>query len=383
MNIVNFQVVNDIYSMEAGDLLLIEVAERFQYIGDKYHAIVGRFTGDRFYACLSVKDFYSMDLPRIFSSQRMDIDLKLNYGVFLIGEQKDLSIGEMCNRASIAAHNKDRKDIEYISYYSQEQHDQIIETQQMEAEMQSALKEGQFCAYIQLKYDVDSEQIIGGEALVRWKHPDKGMIPPYKFISVFEKNGFIVSLDYYVWEETCKYIASWKQRGVFKGVISVNVSRAHFYNRELVDKLLSLVAKYRLQPSDLQLEITETICSEENKMIYQKIQELRDYGFAVAMDDFGSGYSSLNMLKDIPLDIIKMDLKFLDGEGDQRKSRYILETLIRLAQNMRMKVVVEGVETEEQVAFLKTVGGVSVQGYYYSKPIEVEEYEKMLSCTQA
>ena len=142
---------------------------------------------------------------------------------------------------------------------------------------------------------------------------------------------------------------------------------------------MELTAKYRIQPSDLQLEITETICAEENDTIYRKIQELRDCGFEIAMDDFGSGYSSLNMLKEIPLDVIKMDLKFLDGSGDQGKSRYILESLIRIAQNMQLKVVVEGTETQEQVKFLKSIGSVCAQGYYYAKPVEAEEYAKMLA----
>ena len=319
-----------------------------------------------------------MSMPRQFSSNLVDLDIKLNYGVFLVEDQKDLSISVMCDRAAIAAHNKERNEIEYIRYYSEEEHDQLLEEQQIEGEMKSALEERQFWAFIQPKYDVEKEVIIGGEALVRWKHPEKGMIPPYKFISIFERTGFIVQLDYYVWEETCRYIAEWKQQGIFKGPISVNVSRAHFYNRELQDKLLELIAKYRIQPGDLQLEITETICADDHDIIYRKIQELRDCGFEIAMDDFGSGYSSLNMLKEIPLDVIKMDLKFLDGAGDQKKSRYILESLICLAQNMNLKVVVEGVETAEQVEFLKTIGNVRAQGYFYSKPVEAEEYAQML-----
>ena len=378
MNIVNFQVVNDLYSMDAGDLLLIEIAEKLKELSATNHAIVARFTGDRFYLCLPVKEFYSMSMPRQFSSNQIDLDIKLNYGVFLVENQKDLAISDMCDRAAIAAHNKERNEHEYIRYYSEEEHEQILESQQIEAEMKTALIERQFCAFIQPKYDVEEECIIGGEALVRWKHPEKGMIPPYKFIGIFERTGFIVQLDYYIWEETCRYIAEWKQQGIFKGAISVNVSRAHFYNRELQDKLLELTAKYRIQPEDLQLEITETICAEDHELIYRKIQELRDCGFEIAMDDFGSGYSSLNMLKEIPLDVIKMDLKFLDGAGDQKKSRYILESLIRLAQNMNLKVVVEGVETAEQVEFLKTIGNVRAQGYFYSKPVEVEEYAQML-----
>ena len=378
MNIVNFQIVNDLYSMDTGDMLLVEIAERLKELSAEHNVIASRFTGDRFYLCLPVKEFYSMSMPRQFASEQIDLEIKLSYGVFLIEDQKELAISDMCDRAAIAAHNKERNEIEYIRYYSEEEHSQILESQQIEAEMKGALADRQFCAYIQPKYDVEKESVIGGEALVRWQHPEKGMIPPYKFIGIFERTGFIVQLDYYVWEETCRYIAEWKEKGIFKGPISVNVSRAHFYNRELQDKLLELIAKYRIHPSDLQLEITETICAEDHNIIYRKIQELRDCGFEIAMDDFGSGYSSLNMLKEIPLDVIKMDLKFLDGAGDQRKSRYILESLIRLAQNMRLKVVVEGVETEEQVMFLKGIGNVRAQGYYYSKPVDAEEYAKML-----
>ncbi|MGN1157574.1 MAG: EAL domain-containing protein [Agathobacter sp.] len=379
MNIVNFQVVNDLYNMDTGDLLLKEIAESLKKLSTEYNMIAGRFTGDRFYLCLPLKEFFRMSMPHQFTSKKIDMDIRLNYGVFIVEDQNDLSISEMCDRAAIAVHSKERKEIEYIRYYSEEEHNQLLEKQQIESEMKTALEDRQFCAFIQPKYDVEKECIVGGEALVRWKHPEKGLIPPYKFIGIFERTGFIVQLDYYIWEETCRYIADWKQKGIFRGPISVNVSRAHFYNRELKDKLLELTAKYRIQPSDLQLEITETICAEENDTIYRKIQELRDCGFEIAMDDFGSGYSSLNMLKEIPLDVIKMDLKFLDGSGDQGKSRYILESLIRIAQNMQLKVVVEGTETQEQVKFLKSIGNVCAQGYYYAKPVEAEEYAQMLA----
>ncbi len=379
MNIVNFQVVNDLYGMDAGDLLLMEIADSLKEMSLQHNAVAGRFTGDRFYLCMQLKEFHAMTMPSQFSSQKMDLDIKFNYGVYIVGEQKDLPISAMCERAAIAAHNKERKEMEYIRYYSEDEHEQLLEEQVIEAEMRPALLAKQFCVFIQPKYDVEQEIIFGGEALVRWKHPEKGMIPPNKFIGIFERTGFIIQLDYYVWEETCKYIAKWKQQGILTGPISVNVSRAHLYNRELTDKLLELIAKYEISSKDLQLELTETICAEDTSIIYRKMQELRDCGFEIAMDDFGSGYSSLNMLKEIPLDVIKMDLKFLDGAGDQGKSRYILESLIRLAQNMQLHVVVEGVENQDQVEFLKSIGDIKVQGYYYSKPVEADEFAKMLT----
>ena len=214
--------------------------------------------------------------------------------------------------------------------------------------------------------------------MVRWFHPQKGMISPGEFIPVFEKNGFIIPLDYYVWEETCRFVAELKKKGYDALPISINVSRAHFYGKELKDKLEELINRFDLSMEDIELEITETICAEDPDIIYKRVKELQKSGFKVAMDDFGSGYSSLNMLKEMPLDIIKMDLKFLDGGDNEEKSRKILGTLISLAKNMDLYVVVEGVETEEQVKFLQSIGTRCAQGYFYSRPIDCKAFEAML-----
>ena len=209
------------------------------------------------------------------------------------------------------------------------------------------------------------------------------MISPGEFIPVFEKNGFIIPLDYYVWEETCRFVSELKKKGYGTLPISINVSRAHFYGKELKDKLEELIEKYKLEKADIELEITETICAEDPDIIYKRVRELQESGFKVAMDDFGSGYSSLNMLKEMPLDIIKMDLKFLDGGDNEEKSRKILGTLISLAKNMDLYVVVEGVETAEQVEFLRSIGTRCVQGYYYSRPVDCKTYEDMLQNERA
>lgn len=179
-----------------------------------------------------------------------------------------------------------------------------------------------------------------------------------------------------MWEETCRLISKWKREGKKYVPISVNVSRAHFYGKELMNKLKELVEKYNLDVEDLELEITESFCGEGEDEVYSKLQELKNLGFCIAMDDFGSGYSSLNMLKEMPLDILKMDLKFLEGEGE--KSRLILKSLIEMAQTMNLRVVVEGVEELSQVEFLRQFEKCSLQGYYYSRPIMTEEFEKML-----
>ncbi len=378
MDITNFKVINDLYGMETGDRLLKFMADELTELGSGRNFIVSRFNGDHFYMCLTKKDFEEIDFKKRYKTFLEEMDVTVIYGVFNVDEQRDLPVNIMCDRANLATHDRERKRSEFIRFYSEDERKRIVHEREIENDMEKALEEQQFCVYIQPKYNVSNEKIIGGEALVRWKHPQKGMIPPGMFISIFEKNGFIMRLDYFVWEETCKCVSELKKKGYENLPISVNVSRAHFYGKELKDKLQELIQKYELLPEDIELEITETICAEDPDIVYKRIKELRALGFKIAMDDFGSGYSSLNMLKEVPLDIIKMDLKFLDGGEDVEKGRYILHTLINLAQNMQLKVVMEGVETKEQVEFLRDIGSYYVQGYYYSRPVDIATYEAML-----
>ena len=282
----------------------------------------------------------------------------------------------MCDRALDAAHDKNYTYTEYIHFYNDNVRQQALLEQEIEAEMEQALAEGQFYVVVQPKYNPVAEKIVGGEALVRWQHPKKGTISPGIFIKIFEHNGFITSLDYFVWEETCRLQAHLKQDRIETVPISINVSRIHFYNSELRHKLLELIRKYNLAPSDIELEITESVCGAEAETIFDMIRELQSDGFRIAMDDFGSGYSSLNMLKEMPLDILKMDLKFLDGE--ESKSHVILKALIEMAQTMELSVVVEGVELLSQVEFLRQFKGCYAQGYYYSRPVTPDIFESML-----
>jgi EAL domain-containing protein (putative c-di-GMP-specific phosphodiesterase class I) len=287
-----------------------------------------------------------------------------------------MTINIMCDRALLAAHDKNYKYVEYIHFYNETEHQQMMLEQEIENEMEKALEEGQFYIVVQPKYNPNTKEIVGGETLVRWLHPEKGIISPGIFIKVFEKNGFIIQLDYFVWEETCRLQAQLKQKGIKTVPISINVSRAHFYGSELLNKLTELIQKYGLDKKDIELEITESICGDDSKNIYDLIGELQKDGFKIAMDDFGSGYSSLNMLKEMPLDIIKMDLKFLDGE--ENKGRVILKSLIEMAQTMGLRVVVEGVEILSQVEFLSQFRDCYIQGYYFSRPVVTEVFEEML-----
>ncbi len=376
MDISNFKIVNELYGMNVGDRLLKEIAQQVQKL-DKHHNIIpARFMADHYYMCMPKNEFDQIEFPKSFHTFLEDMDIRVVYGVFLIEDQKEMPINIMCDRALLAAHDKNYKYVEYIHFYNDAERVQIMQEQEIENEMERALEEKQFYIVVQPKYDPNTEKIVGGETLVRWQHPEKGIISPGVFIKIFEKDGFIIQLDYFVWEETCRLQASMKQKGIKTVPISINVSRAHFYGSELKHKLIDLINKYNLETSDIELEITESICGEDSENIYDIIRELREEGFKIAMDDFGSGYSSLNMLKEMPLDIIKMDLKFLDGE--EEKSRLILKALIEMSQTMDLKVIVEGVEIRSQVDFLCEFEGCYVQGYYFSRPVVGEVFEEMV-----
>ena len=375
MDISNFKVVNEHYGMNVGDRLLKEIAAQLQQLNRNYHMILARFAIDHYYMCVTKSEFDQISFPRSFQTFLEDIDIRVVYGVFPV-EDKELSLHVMCDRALDAAHDKSYTYKDYIHFYNDSVRQQTLLEQEIEADMEQALEQRQFYVVVQPKYDPVAEQIVGGEALVRWQHPQKGFISPGVFIKIFERDGFISQLDHFVWEETCRLQAQMKQNGISTVPISINVSRIHFYSSELRHKLLELIQKYDLNPSDIELEITESICAEETGNIFDMIRALQSDGFRIAMDDFGSGYSSLNMLKEMPLDIIKLDLKFLDGE--EGKSHVILKSLIEMAHSLDLHVVVEGVELLSQVEFLRQFKNCCLQGYYYSRPITSDLFEAML-----
>lgn len=376
MNVNNFNIINELYGMPVGDKLLLEIAQQLKTLDDKYHIILARFTSDHYYMCMPKRVFENIDFPQTYKTFLEDVDIRAIYGVYFVAAGTSLPVNVMYDKALEAVHGKQQHYVDYIHFYSDVEHKRRLEEQEIENDMEKALAENQFYICIQPKFNAKTSKIVGGETLVRWNHPKKGIISPALFIPVFEKNGFIIHLDYFVWEETCKFIAKRKQEGNFYVPISINISRAHFYGHELMNTLTSLIEKYNLQPADIELEITESLCGEKPDLIYDKIRALQNAGFKIAMDDFGSGYSSLNMLKEMPLDIIKMDLKFLDD--DQEKGRLILKALIEMAQTMDLIVVVEGVENLQQVEFLRQFKDCILQGYYFSRPIKTDELEVML-----
>lgn len=244
--------------------------------------------------------------------------------------------------------------------------------------MNTALLDGQFIIYIQPKYDLSTKLPAGGEALVRWKLPDGSMNSPGEFIPVFEKNGFITKLDLYVWEEVCIIIRRWLDEGRKVSPISVNISRVDLYNPKLAETLIELTEKYNIPPRLFNLELTESAYIDNPAVISQTIMKLQQEGFVIMMDDFGSGYSSLNFLKDINVDVLKIDMKFLSNTAIPGRGESIIASVVRMAKWLDIPVIAEGVETKRQADFLHSIGCEYCQGYYFAKPMPVQEYEKLM-----
>ena len=215
--------------------------------------------------------------------------------------------------------------------------------------------------------------------LVRWYHPLKEFIPPTRFIPIFEKNGFVAQIDRFVWEEACKLLAYEKE--TFDRVIpvSVNLSRLNFYDEKLVEYILGLIQKYKLEPWMLRLEITESAYTDNMHLLIDTVAHFQKEGFKILMDDFGSGYSSLNMLRNMPVDILKLDMRFLDNIQHDSRARAIVKNVVNLAKDIDMDVIIEGVETKEQLDFLTSIGCKNIQGFYFAHPMTKEDYLDRLS----
>lgn len=376
-----FKIFNDKYGIKAGDTLLIEIAKRLQEEKSK-HALCARLQADHFVELYEVNKFNIVKqmnrMEKWFDAYPADFELTFCVGVYII-EDPSVDIGIMCDRALLALYKTKNKYGNNYAFYDDELRDRMIAEQEIVGDMVSALENDEFEVYFQPQYDYANKQLVGAEALVRWNHPEKGMIFPGAFIPVFEKNGFIVMLDRYVWEKVCQYLHKWKR--LFGNrthiSISVNISRYDIYNSDLCKILNGLIMKYDLSPSELKLEITESAYVENPDQLIETVQQLREYGFTIEMDDFGSGYSSLNTLKDVPVDILKLDMRFLNSTNSNRGGN-ILNSVMRMAKWLDLKVIAEGVETKENADFLASIGCDYMQGYYFAKPMKLADFEELM-----
>lgn len=281
----------------------------------------------------------------------------------------------MCDKANLASETIKNEYKSNIAYYTERLFESSIEERRIIGEFERAISNNEFEMYLQPQVD-SSGNLYGAEALVRWQHPERGLLSPAIFIDVLEKTGFIYKLDRYMWDKAAKKLGEWKKEGKDQYHISVNISTKDFYLVDVYETFVGLVDKYDIDPVNLNIEITETTLMSDFDKNMGIIRLLQNYGFNIEIDDFGSGYSSLNMLKDISADVLKIDMGFLRASENEAKGLDILESIITLAGKLGMKVITEGVETKKQLYMLVEMGCDMYQGYYFSKPIPVDEFEK-------
>ena len=382
MDIDRFQLINAFFGTSVGDEVLRFVADSVkQYVTRFEKATYGRVEADVFGMCLRYEDVNSA-LKRIyairnhFKSYPLEFDIVPAFGIYVI-EDKDIPIELMLDRAKLAAKTIKGQYMNNYAFYTDDIGSALKEEQQIVNEMSEALETEQFMVYFQPKYNVKSRQPIGAEALVRWEHPEKGLISPGKFIPIFEKNGFITKLDYFVWNKVCFMIRGWLDEGNMPNPISVNVSRVNLFNPNIVRIICDLVDSYEIPRELIQLELTESAYADATIAMMDKVRRLREEGFQVLMDDFGSGYSSLNVLKDIEVDVLKIDMRFFESTDVGGRGENIVASVVRMAKWLEIPTIAEGVEKEEQVEFLKNIGCEYVQGYYFAKPMPAYAYNSI------
>lgn len=382
IDIENFKVFNEWFGRDAGDRLLETIGGHLGDVAKTHDGLAGYLGGDDFVILLPAGTADTIDLEsglkRISSTADRGIGFQPAIGACLM-QDPSVPIRTVCDHAMTAALSIKGNYTKRMVWYEEDMTHRLEEDPKILIEVQRALENHEFIVYWQPQCHTGSGKIVGVEALVRWNHPQRGLVSPGDFIPILERNGFIASLDLYVWEEACRHIKSWIDRGQTPIPACVNISRGDLYSIDIVRSITDLVDRYGLDRSVLHLEITESAYAEDEKMI-EAVSRFKELGFTVFIDDFGSGYSSLNMLREIKADVVKIDMKFLDTIGDKlNRSESILESIVSMTHLMELSVVAEGAETQEQIDFLLDIGCTYVQGYYYYKPLSTEQLEELLS----
>ncbi len=384
LDLDHFKIFNSFFGMAKGNQLLQQLAACLTDFTVQYAplTVIGRMGDDYFALCLPLADDQKLqqavdDLCEAFSHLWPNFKVTASFGICKIPahEQNLEKIIDSCELALKEA----KKGLGGCSRFYHPLLRHVMEHQhEIISEMKPALADRQFKIWLQPQYQLEQMQLCGGEALVRWQHPTKGLITPNMFVPIFEHNGFISQMDMYVWEEACRSLRAWLDQDLKPVPVSINISRVDLFTLDISSILERLLSKYHLPASLLTLEITESIFTEDIKFLAAKISDLKDKGFRISMDDFGSGYSSLNVLKDMDVDVLKIDLRFFSVTPNLEKSRVIIHAVVDMAHKLGIKVVAEGVEKQEQVDFLRQIGCDVIQGYFSGRPMPGPEYDQLL-----
>lgn len=379
VDIERFKIINDAFGTAAGNQLLSDLSVCLLDIRVDEKSLFARIRADLFAVLVPREEGgygrLEHSLNCFLKNYPLPMRLTVKIGVYQI-EERDIPVERMCDRAFIAAGSIKGMYAEKIVFYNNAMREKMLFEQKILDTMVEALEQGQFQIHLQPKVRVNTEEVVGAEALVRWEHPELGLLSPADFLPVFERNGFIYSLDLYVWHKVCSAMQRWRQMGGADIPVAVNVSRMDIYHGDLPSLFTELVKDYGLEPKNLHLEITESAYISDSRQLLLVVEQLRKTGFVVEMDDFGSGYSSLNMLSELPVDVLKLDLKFLRTGTDAGRRHRIMQAVIDLAHTLHLLVIAEGVETKEESLLLEEMGCQYAQGYYYGRPVPENEFEK-------
>ena len=381
MNIEQFHTINALNGRDFGDDVLRLIGNEIRAFLGETQGIASRIEADRFdIYCLHQPDYRAL-LNRFqekVSSLSRSTRIHLRMGVKPWREGVEPIL--LFDRARTAC-NMVRGDYQNpLMIYDEDMRMRELLNSRLLNDLRPAVEERQFQVYYQPKYNiqVDPPRLSSAEALIRWKHPDLGMISPGSFVPLFEGNGLIGVVDNFVWQEAAKQIARWKEKYSFTLPVSVNLSRSDVFDPTLPDRLDRLILDNGLSYKDLKLEVTESAYTDNAKQVLDVIKSLRNKGFEIEMDDFGSGYSSLNMLSDMPIDVLKMDMKFIRNIEESETDRRLVSLILDIARYLKVSVVAEGVETEKQLEILRNGKCDLVQGYYFSRPLPSEDFEKLI-----
>lgn len=379
LDINKFKMINKAYGYKTGDTILNGIAEELENILGK-ESLICRYSNDYFAVLFENNENIHKVVNEIIKKiENLKVNenvynLSVNMGIYKLTDL-DTNISEVMDKA-IIAHSASKGDVfDKFHIYDEKMEKELEKESKIEHEMYQALMNKEFKVYYQPKIYANNEELYGAEALVRWEHNGK-MIPPSEFVSLFEKNKFILKLDVYVFEQVCNDMKKWKEKYGKEPIISVNVSRDHFLDEHFLEKYMIIASKYGINTNKIDLEITESATVEAGIDIIEIMNKMKKLGFLISIDDFGTGYSSLSTLQDMPADILKIDKSFVDRIGKNGKN--MVDYILTMAKELKLTTIAEGVETKEQKDYLLEKGCDIIQGYYYAKPMPEEEFERYL-----
>lgn len=387
-DIDKFKAINDLYSHRIGNEILKAIAETLEkFIGAD--ETFSRTANDNFSILMIHSSQESLiqridDLIEEINKVTSKYIVNISFGIYLITDSS-LGINVLSDRANMARRSIKNNSEKKINFYTESMRHTMIKEKGLENRMAAALNNNEFEMYLQPKYLFSNEKIIGAEALVRWNSPEEGIIAPNDFIPIFEKNGFVKKIDAYIFEEACKLLKKWQEgpTNFTQMTISVNFSRLHLNNLTLSDELIKIAKRYHIDPKLIEIELTESKIFDNTEQMVLIMNDLKESGFQISIDDFGRAYSSLNTLKDLPADILKLDKEFFDGSKNNHRGKKIIISILKMARDLDLITVAEGVETIEQVDFLKEMGCDIAQGFYYARPMQVNDFEAFVNRNSA